>query len=508
MRQYIDTFMRYRSLLTELVSRDLKTKYRRSALGFMWSVLNPLGMMVVLTIVFSTVFQQAIPNFPVYLMCGQLTFNFFNEASNMAMTSVLDNAPLIKKVYVPKYLFPLSRVCSSLVNMLTSFVALMIVILITRTPITWTIFLSVFPICFATLFSLGIGLILSVVVVTFRDMKHLYSVITTAWLYLTPVFYPISMLPDSVAVIVRNNPLTLIVEILRYNVLYHQVAPFVLVLKTLIYCAVAMILGLWMFKKTARYLHIEIIGGIGLKHEENVIEVENVSLQFRLYKEKVDSIKEYVLKRAKRELEYENFWALKDISFDVKKGEAVGLVGKNGSGKSTMLKVIAGVIKPTFGEVRKQGSVAPMIELGAGFDFDLTARENIYLNGAILGYPKEMLREMEHEIIEFAELEKFADVPVKNFSSGMVTRLGFSIATIYKPDILIVDEILSVGDFRFQAKCEERIGSMLESGTTLLLVSHSTEQVRRICDKAVLINHGNMLLHGDVDEVCDMYTRL
>lgn len=249
MRQYIDTFMRYRSLLTELVSRDLKTKYRRSALGFMWSVLNPLGMMVVLTIVFSTVFQQAIPNFPVYLMCGQLTFNFFNEASNMAMTSVLDNAPLIKKVYVPKYLFPLSRVCSSLANMLTSFVALMIVILITRTPITWTIFLSVFPICFATLFSLGIGLILSVVVVTFRDMKHLYSVITTAWLYLTPVFYPISMLPDSVAVIVRNNPLTLIVEILRYNVLYHQVAPFVLVLKTLIYCAVAMILGLWMFKK-------------------------------------------------------------------------------------------------------------------------------------------------------------------------------------------------------------------------------------------------------------------
>lgn len=144
MRQYIDTFMRYRSLLTELVSRDLKTKYRRSALGFMWSVLNPLGMMAVLTIVFSTVFQQAIPNFPVYLMCGQLTFNFFNEASNMAMTSVLDNAPLIKKVYVPKYLFPLSRVCSSLVNMLTSFVALMIVILITRTPITWTIFCQYF----------------------------------------------------------------------------------------------------------------------------------------------------------------------------------------------------------------------------------------------------------------------------------------------------------------------------------------------------------------------------
>lgn len=249
MQQNIETFMRYRPLLTELVSRDLKTKYRRSALGFMWSVLNPLGMMVVLTIVFSTVFQQSIPNFPVYLMCGQLIFNFFNEASNLAMTSVLDNAPLIKKVYVPKYLFPLSRVCSALVNMLTSFVALLIVILITRTTITWTIFLAIFPICFATLFSLGVGLILSVIVVTFRDMKHLYGVITTAWLYLTPIFYPISILPEPVALIVRNNPLTIIVEILRYNVLYYQVAPAILVVKTLIYCVVLLTAGLVLFKK-------------------------------------------------------------------------------------------------------------------------------------------------------------------------------------------------------------------------------------------------------------------
>lgn len=249
MRQYLDTFIRYRSLLGELVSRDLKTKYRRSALGFMWSVLNPLGMMIVLTIVFSTVFQQAIENFPVYLMCGQLIFNFFNEASNLAMTSILDNAPLIKKVYVPKYLFPMSRVCSALVNMLTTFVALLIVILITKTPITWTIFLSWFPIMLATFFAFGTGLILSVIVVTFRDMKHLYSVLTTAWLYLTPVFYPISMLPESVAIIVRNNPLTIIVEILRYNVLYYRIAPMILVVKAVIYCVLVMCVGLWMFKK-------------------------------------------------------------------------------------------------------------------------------------------------------------------------------------------------------------------------------------------------------------------
>lgn len=241
---------------------------------------------------------------------------------------------------------------------------------------------------------------------------------------------------------------------------------------------------------------------------ENVIEVNGVSMQFRLYKEKVDSLKEYAIKLVKRKLEYDNFWALKDVSFQVRKGEAVGLVGRNGSGKSTMLKTIAGVLKPTLGNVKISGSVAPMIELGAGFDFDLTAKENIFLNGAILGYPREMLEENVGKIIEFAELEDFVDVPVKNFSSGMVTRLGFSIATIYQPDILIVDEILSVGDFKFQNKCEERIQEMLDKGTTLLLVSHSTEQVRRVCDRAVLLYKGNMLLEGGVDEVCNLYSEL
>ncbi|MDD6148823.1 MAG: ABC transporter ATP-binding protein [Lachnospiraceae bacterium] len=241
---------------------------------------------------------------------------------------------------------------------------------------------------------------------------------------------------------------------------------------------------------------------------ENIIEVKDVSLQFRLYKEKVDTLKTYLIKKVKGELEEDNFWALKDVSFNVKKGEAVGLVGKNGSGKSTMLKVVAGVMRPTMGTVEVGGTIAPMIELGAGFDMDMTARENIFLNGAILGYPQDFLKEKFGEIIEFAELEKFVDVPVKNFSSGMITRLGFSVATIFTPDVLIVDEILSVGDFKFQEKCEERIDRMRESGTTLLLVSHSTDQVKRICDRAVLLSHGNMLLQSDVDTVCDLYTDL
>lgn len=247
--RYIQNFKKYMPLLKELVSRDLKTKYRRSALGFLWTVLNPLGMMIVLTIVFSTVFQQSIDNFPVYLMCGQLIFNFYSESSTMAMNSVVDNAALIKKVYLPKYLFPVSRVCSSLVNMLTSFIALLIVILITRTPITWTIFLVVFPIMYSLLFALGAGMILSVLTVSFRDIKHLYGVIITAWMYLTPVFYPMSMLPGKLASLVQKNPLTIFVDMMRMVVLYNKVPPFIMHAKCWLVCGVVVVFGFYLFKK-------------------------------------------------------------------------------------------------------------------------------------------------------------------------------------------------------------------------------------------------------------------
>ena len=242
--------------------------------------------------------------------------------------------------------------------------------------------------------------------------------------------------------------------------------------------------------------------------EDSIISVENVSTEFRLYKEQVDSLKEFFIKKVKRELSYDEFWALKNINFEVKRGDSFGIVGTNGSGKSTLLKTIAGVLKPTKGKITVRGSVAPMIELGAGFDFDLTARENIFLNGAILGYDKKMLTEKFDEIIEFAELQEFVDVPIKNYSSGMVTRLGFSIATIQIPDVLIVDEILAVGDFRFQEKCEKRINNMLSQGTTLLLVSHNTEQVERMCNKALLLSHGDPIMCGDSKAVCDKYREM
>lgn len=240
----------------------------------------------------------------------------------------------------------------------------------------------------------------------------------------------------------------------------------------------------------------------------NIIEVKNVSIKFNLCREKVDSIKEYLIKLVKGKIQYDEFLALKNVSFDVQKGDSVGLVGFNGSGKSTMLKIIAGVLKPTEGTVTVKGAVAPLIELGAGFDFDLTARENIYLNGAILGYSRKMMDEHYADIVQFSELQDFMDVPLKNYSSGMVARLAFAIATIGMPDILIVDEVLAVGDFKFQQKCENRIQNMRNNGTTILFVSHSIEQVEALCNKAVWINKGEVKMIGSAQEVCAEYRKV
>lgn len=239
--------------------------------------------------------------------------------------------------------------------------------------------------------------------------------------------------------------------------------------------------------------------------EETMIEVKNVSMVFNLATERVDTLKEYVLKLAKHQLMVQKFYALRDINLEIERGEAVALIGVNGSGKSTLLKVIAGVLHPTTGSVQVHGSIAPMIELGAGFDPELTARENIFLNGAVLGHGRKFMEAHFQSIVDFAELWDFVDVPVKNFSSGMVARLGFAIATEIKADVLIVDEVLSVGDFRFQEKCKKRMEEMMSGGTTLLFVSHSTKQVRQLCKKAVWLKKGQIQMMGDVDTVCDAY---
>jgi ABC-type polysaccharide/polyol phosphate transport system ATPase subunit len=238
-----------------------------------------------------------------------------------------------------------------------------------------------------------------------------------------------------------------------------------------------------------------------------LIKVENVSMKFNLGKDKVNTLKEFLIKKAKRQIRIEEFWALKNISVEVKSGEVLGLVGSNGAGKSTLLKVMAGVMKPTTGTVDKVGSIAPMIELGAGFDMELTAKENVFLNGAILGYTKEFLESKYDEIVNFSELSAFMDVPVRNFSSGMVARLAFSIATLVAPEILIVDEILSVGDPPFQQKSQAKMMTMINGGATVVFVSHSMGQIQKICTKLLWIDHGEMRMLGNVDEVLTEYDK-
>ena len=241
---------------------------------------------------------------------------------------------------------------------------------------------------------------------------------------------------------------------------------------------------------------------------KTAIEVDNVSMKFNLSREKVDSLKDYLFKTIKREIQYNEFWALKNVSFSVEKGDRVGILGLNGAGKSTLLKVISGVFKPTEGHVDKHGKMVPLLELGAGFDPQYTGKENIYLYGAMLGYTKKFIDSKYDEIVEFSELQKFMDVPVKNYSSGMKSRLGFSIATVVEPKILILDEVLSVGDAKFRKKSEKKIMSMFDSGVTVLFVSHSLEQVQRLCNKAMILEKGKLIAYGDIDPISEQYSKM
>ncbi|WP_418462710.1 ABC transporter ATP-binding protein [Frisingicoccus sp.] len=242
--------------------------------------------------------------------------------------------------------------------------------------------------------------------------------------------------------------------------------------------------------------------------QDYVVDIENLTIRFNLASEKINDLKEYFIKLIRRELMFQEFLALQDINLKVKRGESWGLIGVNGSGKSTLLKSTCGILKPYKGSIRINGSIAPLIELGAGFDYNMTARENIFLNGTVLGHTRKFMQEHFEEIVDFAELHQFLDVPIKNFSSGMQARLGFAIATMVKPDILVVDEILSVGDYQFQQKCYGRMREMLDGGTTLLYVSHDINSVRELCDHAIWLEQGRVRRSGLVDEVCDEYMQV
>ena len=236
-----------------------------------------------------------------------------------------------------------------------------------------------------------------------------------------------------------------------------------------------------------------------------IIRANDISMRYLMTYDRIQGIKEYIVQMLRGKIKYEEFWALKNVSFEVDRGEVVGIIGHNGAGKSTLLKVISGILKPTGGELEVHGNVVPMLELGSGFDHDLAGRENIFLNGSILGYSEKYLKEKYEQIVEFSELGKFIDVPIRNYSSGMLMRLAFSIATVVQPEILIVDEILAVGDAAFQEKSKTRMLELMGGGTTVLFVSHSSEQIREMCDRVIWLGHGQIKAIGATKEICDAY---
>ena len=238
-----------------------------------------------------------------------------------------------------------------------------------------------------------------------------------------------------------------------------------------------------------------------------IIQGNGITMRFKMSFDRVQTMKEYVVQLLRGKIKYEEFAALTDVSFSIEKGEVIGIIGHNGAGKSTLLKIISGILKPTEGSIEVRGNIVPMLELGSGFDYDLTGRENIYLSGAILGYSAEFLKEKYDEIVAFSELGNFIEIPIRNYSSGMLMRLAFSIATVVNPDILIVDEILAVGDASFQEKSKARMMELMGGGTTVLFVSHSLAQIRGMCDRVIWLDHGRVKMIGKTDEVCDRYEK-
>lgn len=239
-----------------------------------------------------------------------------------------------------------------------------------------------------------------------------------------------------------------------------------------------------------------------------MIKVENVSMKYRMANDRIQSLKEYFTSMVSGKLKFEDFWALNDISFEINKGEVVGIIGRNGAGKSTLLKIISGILKSTSGSIEVKGNIVPMLELGSGFDYELSGRENIYLNGAILGYSKEFLNSKFEEILEFSELHKFIDQPIRNYSSGMLMRLAFSIATVVMPEILIVDEILAVGDAQFQAKSKKKMLELMSGGTTVLFVSHDINQVSEMCNRVIWLEEGSVKKIGKATDICNQYNNV
>ncbi len=510
--EIIASLWRNRSLATALVRREVIGRYRGSTLGILWSFFNPICMLAVYVFVFSVVFKarwnvgsDSKTEFALVLFAGLLVFNLFSECINRAPTLILSNVNYVKKVVFPLEILPWVVLGSASFHMLISLTVWM--------AFYWIFFglpqltalllpFVLFPVIFLTL---GLSWMLASLGVYLRDVSQFIGIFTSVLLFMSPIFYPMSSLPPEYQALLMLNPLTPVIELVR-DVLIWGKAP---------------IGPCWGSTRAYHYyLHGWVLPGsrrhaMGFRMSSDVaIKVAKLSKCYHIYDQPRDRLKQFILPRLQRmsglqaKEYFRNFWALRDVSFEVKKGETVGIVGRNGSGKSTLLQLICGTLNPTSGSIHTSGRIAALLELGSGFNPEFTGRENVYMNAAILGLSKEEVDSRFDSIAAFAEIGDFIEQPVKTYSSGMIVRLAFAVAINSDPEILIVDEALSVGDELFQRKCFSRMEAIRALGATILFVSHSGGTIVELCDRAILLDNGEKLAVGVPKQIVGRYQKL
>ena len=491
-----------RFLFEELVKRDFTKKYKRTVLGMLWSILGPLMTLGVMALVFTQFFGRNMEHYVIYMFCGNLLFSYFKESTNGGMTALQANAKIFSKINVPKYMFVLSKNVSSLINFGINLCVLFVFCLFDGVTFTWKFLLLIYPVCCLVTFNLGMGLILSALYIMFKDLKYLYDIFTLLLMYVSAIFYSIDAYSLEKQYLFYLNPVYVYIRYFRKIILEGEIPQWTFHLLAAGYALAALALGAVIYKKkNYKFLYYICQGAFMGK----IIEVKNVSVKYITGDLRNIGLKEFVIKKLTHQYRAEEFLAVNDVSFSLENGEMLGIIGTNGAGKSTLLKVITQIMRPSSGSVRVRGKVSALLELASGFDGDLNLKENAYLRGAMLGYTREFMNERYPEILKFSELEEFEQRPFKQLSSGMKSRIAFSIASMVDPEILILDEVLSVGDGAFREKSEAKMKEIIRNGKATILVSHSLDQIRRMCNKVLWLDHGRQIAFGETEKICGDY---
>jgi len=502
------SLVRFHDLLVSLTWRDIRVRYKQSVLGIAWAVLLPLSMMLVFTFVFTRaidarqVLSVDMP-YALYAYSGLVPWTFFSAGLGGCVTSLVANRNLVTKVYFPREVFPVACIAGAFVDFCVAMTVLFGLIGYFQWTGAWrfdpTPALAFVPIVIVVQVTLtvGLGMMLAMANLFYRDVRQVFGVAIQLAMFVSAVVVPVPADGSLLARVIGVNPLVPIIGAYRDCIMFGRLPDMTAFSYSAVVAAIAAVAGVGCFRR----VHLM---------SETMVQFERVCKRFRLG-ESHDSLRDLIsacvrhLFGGGRVSSRESFWAVRDVDFTVRRGESVGVIGPNGAGKSTVLKLLSNVLRPDAGRIRVRGRLAALIEVGAGFHGDLTGRENIFLNGAILGMSRAEIRAKLDAIVGFAGLERFIDTPVKRYSSGMYARLGFSIASHVEPDVLLVDEVLSVGDAVFRLRCMDRMRRLVRDGTTLVFVTHDLDQMQSICPRAIVLEHGCVAFAGPSSEAVAAY---